>query len=186
MTVDQTATVGPGTRWSATYGGDNGYPDLAANDAKGFTYTTEALDQPIEVIGHPVVHLWVESSAGDADFFAYLEEVDPQGRSTYVTEGALRASHRRLGQAPFRNYGLPWPRSFDRDRSPLPSGGPTELVFDLHPTAQRFQKGNRIRLTITNADRDTHRQPYPAAAPLVSIHRGPIRASRIVLPMAKP
>jgi uncharacterized protein len=128
----------------------------------------------------------VESSSNDADFFAYLEEVDPSGRSTYVTEGALRASHRRLGQPPFKNFGLPWPRSLDRDATPMPNGGPTELIFDLNPTAQRFQRGNRIRLTITNADRDTHKKPYPATPPLVTIHRNPIQASRIVLPTVKP
>jgi predicted acyl esterase len=72
----------------------------------------------------------------------------------------------------------------DRDQTPLPKG-PTELVFDLHPTAKRFQTGNRIRVTITNADRDTHRAPYPATAPVVTIHRGQIRPSRIVLPMVR-
>ena len=98
----------------------------------------------------------------------------------------MRASHRRLAPAPFKNFGLPWPRSFDRDVSPLVAGGPTELIFDLQPTAQRFQKGNRIRITVTNADRNTHQNPFPAAAPMVTLYRNPIQASRIVLPLVKP
>src|SRR5947208_3934155 len=38
-------------------------------------------------------------------------DVEPSGRSSYVTEGVLRASHRRLGTAPYDNLDLPWHRS---------------------------------------------------------------------------
>ena len=180
--VDTSATVGDGTRWANTYGGKIGYPDLAPNDAKGFTYTTPALEQPLEVIGHPILHLWVGSSAHDADFFVYLEDVSPELRSTYVTEGVLRASHRKLGHPPFKNIGLPWPRSYAEDVTPLPDR-PTELVFDLLPTAKRFAAGHRIRVTITGADRDTHRKVQFVPPPTVTIYRDATRASRIVLPL---
>src|SRR5690606_26050325 len=56
-TIDTTATLGPANRWANTYGRETGYPDLAANDAKGFTWTSEPLAEPLEVIGHPIVHL---------------------------------------------------------------------------------------------------------------------------------
>ncbi|MEO8450714.1 MAG: CocE/NonD family hydrolase [Gemmatimonadota bacterium] len=180
--VDTTATLGPGTRWAATYGGNNGYPDLAPNDARGLTYSTAPLERAIEVIGHPIVHLWITSSEHDADVFAYLEDIDPAGHSTYVTEGALRASHRKLAPAPFKNFGLPWTRSGQADVAPLPAA-PTELVFDLLPTAKRFVAGHRIRLTITGADRDTHHLVYPAVPPQVAIYRDRARASRVVLPV---
>ena len=36
----------------------------------------------------------------DLDVFVYLEEVDRNGKSTYLTEGNLRASHRRVSAAP--------------------------------------------------------------------------------------
>ncbi|MEO8453450.1 MAG: CocE/NonD family hydrolase, partial [Gemmatimonadota bacterium] len=60
-TIDTTATLGPSNRWAATYGGPSGYPDLAPNDAKGFTYSTASLASPVEIVGHPIVHLWVTS-----------------------------------------------------------------------------------------------------------------------------
>ena len=47
-------------------------------------------------------------AAPDLDVFVYLEEVDRSGKSTYITEGDLRASHRKLSQAPFNNLGLPY------------------------------------------------------------------------------
>jgi uncharacterized protein len=183
LQVDTSATLGPGTRWSNTYGGEKGYPDLAANDARGLHYTTEPLAAPVEVIGHPVVHLWVTSSAQDVDAFVYLEDVAPDGRSTYVTEGVLRASHRRLSAPPYRAFGLPWTRSHAVDVRPLPSS-PTELTFDLLPTAKRFRAGHRIRVTVQGADRDTHRH-VAHGAPTVVLHRDQRRASRIVLPIAR-
>jgi putative CocE/NonD family hydrolase len=180
--IDTTATVGPGNRWANTYGGAIGYPDLAANDAKGFTWTTAPLDTPVEVIGHPVVHLWVTSSGRDLDAMVYLEEVDSTGKSTYVTEGVLRASHRKLAAPPFDNFGLPWPRSFEEDVTPLPAE-PAELVFDLHPTAKRFRAGHRIRVTLQGADRHTHLAVHPRVPPRVSVHRDATKPSRIVLPI---
>jgi uncharacterized protein len=181
--VDTTATLGPGTRWANTYGGEAGYPDLRTNDAKGWTWTTEPLPRDVEVIGSPIVHLWLRSSMSDADLFAYLEDVAPDGSSHYVTEGVLRASQRKLGPAPYRNFGLPWHSGRIEDVALLPNQ-PTELVLDLLPTAKRFQTGHRIRVTITGADRDTHHRVYPLPPPMVWIYRDAGHPSRIILPMA--
>lgn len=180
--IDTTATLGAGNRWAATYGGPNGYPDLAPNDAKGFTWTTAPLAAPVEVIGHPIVHLWVTSSAKDVDAMAYLEDIDSTGKSVYVTEGVMRASHRKLGTPPFENFGLPWPRSYQADVAPLPPE-PTELVFDLQPTAKRFRAGHRIRITIQGADRNTHIAVHPNPPAKVSIYRDTAHPSRVVLPV---
>jgi predicted acyl esterase len=46
---------------------------------------------PSEITGHAVVRLRVSTSERDASVFAYLSEVDANGRSWYITEGALRA-----------------------------------------------------------------------------------------------
>ena len=183
LRVDTTASVGAGTRWANTYGGDIGYPDLAANDAKGLTFTTEPLESPLEVIGHPVVHLWVTSSARDLDAIVYLEDVAPDGRSTYVTEGVLRASHRRLATPPYRNLGLPWHRSHAADATPLPRA-PVELMFDLLPTAKHFLVGHRVRVTLQGADRDTFVR-VTHGQPTVVVYRDRRHPSRIVLPVVR-
>ncbi|MGQ0648429.1 MAG: CocE/NonD family hydrolase [Gemmatimonadaceae bacterium] len=183
LRVDTTASVGAGTRWANTYGGAIGYPDLAANDAKGLTFTTAPLASAVEVIGHPVVHLWVTSSTRDFDAIVYLEDVSPDGRSTYVTEGVLRASHRRLASPAYRNLGLPWPRSHTEDVSPLPRE-PAEMVFDLLPTAKHFRAGHRIRVTLQGADRDTHAR-VTHGQPTIVVYRDRRHPSRIVLPIAR-
>ena len=90
--VDYSLTTGTGTRWSAGYDLLTPvYPNtLMFNDEKGLTYTSLPLTAEVEVTGHPVVHLWVSSSARDGDFFVYLEDVSKARYSKYVTEGTLR------------------------------------------------------------------------------------------------
>jgi len=180
--VDYTTTTGKSNRWANGYGGEKGYPDMASNDAKGLTYTTAPLVSDVEVTGHPVVHLWVSSTAEDGDFFIYLEEVDQDGRSNYITEGTLRASHRAITKPPFDYLDLPYHRSYSEDISPLPAE-PTELVFDLHPTSNIFDTGNRIRVTITCADKDNTLTLLLSPPPRVSVYRNSRYHSYITLPV---
>ena len=146
------------------------------------TYTTKPLDSDIEVTGHPVIHLWVTSTAKDGDFFAYLEEVDANGFSHYITEGTLRASHREISEPPFDYLELPYHRSFEEDRIALPNE-PAELTFDLHPTSNIFDKGHRIRLTITCADKDNALTPEISPPPSVTIFLNTNYSSYISLPV---
>ena len=49
---------------------------------------------------------------------AAVARVNSQGKSTYITEGELRASHRMLSPAPFENLGLPWFNHFQSELRP--------------------------------------------------------------------
>ncbi len=181
LVVDTTASLGAGNRWANTYGRDIGYPDLAANDRKGFHYTTAPFRRATEIIGHPVVHLWITSSAADADLMVTLSDVDPAGRSTYISEGVIRASRRAQGRPPYRNLGLPWPSGREADSKPLGSA-PEEVVLDLLPTAWHLKAGHRLRVTVNGADRDTH-VAVPHGAPTLAIYRDPRHPSRVDVPM---
>jgi uncharacterized protein len=180
--VDYSATTTTGNRWTAGYGGGIGYPDMAPNDKKGLSYTSAPLTAAVEVTGHPVVHLWVTSTATDGDFFVYLEEVTPDGFSHYVTEGTLRASHRAVSDPPYNNLRLPYHRGFAADVKPLPRT-PVELAFDLEPTSKMFATGNCIRVTIVGADKDNNLTPKLSPAPKVTIYRDAEHASFITLPV---
>ena len=181
--VDYTTTTGTTTRWDNAVGGGFGYPDMTANDKKGLTYTTAPLDRDVEVTGHPVIHLWASSTATDGDFFAYLEKVDPSGASWYVTEGVLKASHRALGRPAYEDLGLPFHRSYAQDYKSLKPGEAVELVFDLEPTSNIFEAGNRIRLTIVCADKDNAETRPVTPPPTITVYRSAGRDSRIVLPV---
>jgi hypothetical protein len=180
--VDYTATTGRGSRWAAGYGADFGYPPLTENDSKGLTYTSPPLTSDVEVVGHPVAHLWLMSSHPDGDLFAYLERVEPDGSSYYVTEGTIRASHRALAQPPFDYIGLPYHPGHTGSVEDLPPG-PAEVVFDLHPTAQVFRAGSRIRVTVTGCDRDNASTPVHHPAPVLQVLRQGRFTSRLDLPI---
>jgi len=182
--VDYSTTSGTATRWSAGYDVMSPvYPNtMMFNDEKGLTYTTPPLPAAVEVTGHPVVHLWVTSSARDGDLFVYLEDISEARYSRYITEGNLRASHRAISTAPFEYLGLPYHRSYAEDIADLPDQ-PVELVFDLIPTSYIFDAGHRIRVTITCADKDTALTPQLDPPPTVHLYRDAEHASYIVLPI---
>ena len=180
--VNYTTTSGTGTRWSNGYSSPFNYPDMTQNDKKGLAYTSQPLTSEMEITGHPVIHLWVTSTAKDGDFFAYLEDVDENGYSHYITEGVLRASHRATSEPAFNYMGLPYHRGNTEDLSNLPRE-PVELVFDLQPTSYEFQAAHRIRVTITGADKDNTLTPELSPPPTVSIYVNKTYGSYIILPV---
>ena len=182
--VDPTTTTGPSSRWDNAVGqGPMVYADLADNDEKCLTYTTDVLEEDLTVVGHPVVHLYLASSSGDADLYVVLEEVDEQGEVRYVTEGVLRASMRKLSEPYYDNLGLPFQMCLQGDAEPLPTDTPAEVVMDLHPTATVFNAGHRLRVAIMGADRD-NTAPSPFVDDTVlRLFRGPEHRSRIELPV---
>jgi len=181
-TVDYTTTTGKKSRWSSV-NWPRDYPDMQTNDKKALTYTSSPLEKDVEVTGHPVAHLWLTTDTSDLDAFVYLEEVDGNGKSTYITEGNLRASHRKLSQAPFNNMGLPFHSHYQSDLTPIRAGEPAELIFSLLPTSYRFQKGKRIRITITFADADNFETPVIDPRPNVRLLRDKERPSFVQLPI---
>jgi hypothetical protein len=180
--IDYRTTTGKKARWTAI-NWTHDYPNMRVNDAMALTYTTPPLEVDIRVVGHPVLRFWLTTAAPDLDFFAYLEEVDRQGNSTYLTEGNLRASHRELAQAPYDALGLPYHNHWQSDARPIPSERPIELDFDLLPTAYRFSQGKRIRLAIACADADNFATPVVNPPPIVGIVRGRTCPSHVELPI---
>ena len=102
-----------------------------------------------EVIGSPVVRLWISAPASDADVFVYLEHVNRQGGAQVIARGALRASHRQTGEAPYDTGGLPWQTHRRVDAQPLTPGEPVALDITLSPTAYTFRPGDLVRLAVT-------------------------------------
>jgi putative CocE/NonD family hydrolase len=163
--------------------------DMASTDSKGLTYTLAALTADLQVTGHPIAHLWISSSAPDEDFFAVLEDVSAEGHSTYVTDGKIRASRRKLSRPPWGDLGLPWHAQMTADDEPLPPGRPTELVFDFTPTSWVFRAGHRLRITVLNAAGKSFQAPPDSDRmhpPTIRLYRGAGHGSRIILPVIEP
>ncbi|HVP80244.1 MAG TPA: CocE/NonD family hydrolase [Thermodesulfobacteriota bacterium] len=183
-TADYSTTSGKNSRWNAV-NWPRKYPDMRSNDKKALTYTTSPLQTDVEVTGHPVVHLWLRTDAPDLDAFVYLEEVAESGKSIYITEGNLRASHRKLRKAPYINLELPYHSHYQSDLMPIPGGEPFELFFSLLSTSYRFQKGSRIRITVAFADSDNFDTPVIDPAPKVHLLRDRNHPSSIQLPVVQ-
>lgn len=167
---------------------DPGEPavDHAAFDAQGLTYTTEPLETDMEMTGHGTARLWISSTADDGDFFLKVEDVDTAGASTYVSRGTLRASRRALGTPPYDYLGLPWETCMEADVQPILKDQPTELVFALTPISYIYQRGHRIRVTITGSDLSIGESPKVTPAPVVTLHRSTSHMSSVILPIIPP
>ena len=98
-------------------------------------YTSDYLEEEVEVIGPVKLVLHASSSAVDTDFVAKLVDVYPDGRSINVAEGILRARYRN---------GLSVPEL-------LEPGEAYEMEVDMIGTANLFQKGHRIRVHVTSS-----------------------------------
>jgi len=150
-------------------------------DEKGLTYTSEPFAADTEITGHPLVHLWVSSTAADADVFLNLEDVDANGKSEVVSDQKLRASLRSLNDPPFDNGGLPWHRSYQEDVQKLVPGTPVEMVMDMLPISRVMQAGHRLRLAITCAAPGADFLK-PAAGYQIGIWRDVAHKSFVTLP----
>lgn len=159
------------------------YPDRRAVSHLVLSYTSAALTQPMVIAGHPLVTIWAEPDRADFDLFVYLEDVAPNGAVHYITEGCLRASHRKLQpeKAPYKTF-LPYRTFAQQDLLPIPHGARVELVIDLLPVAYRFAPGHKLRLSLAGTDAD-HFSPPPLGAATLEIQRHLANPSRIELPV---
>jgi len=187
-TIDYEATTGRHNRWFTNGGaGDVIYPDRAEEDRKLLTYTSEPMESDVEITGHPLVHLYVSSTHEDGAFIVYLEDVAPDGRVTYITEGQLRAIMRKISdeEPPYRKFG-PHRSEKRADAMPLVPGEIAELRFDLWATSALIKKGHRIRVAIAGADKDSFaRYPREGGTPRLTVAGNRLYSSHILLPMKK-
>lgn len=182
-TVDWTATTGSATRWHTNLtGGDIVYPDRASEDAKLLTYTSEPLAADTEITGAPVVTLYVSSTHDDGAFHVYLEDVSPDGRVTYITEGILRAAHRAVSDPPYVTTS-PFHSLEREDARPLVPGDVAELPIGLYSTSVLIRAGHRIRIAIAGHDACMFERIPADGTPTITVHRSAEFPSGVVLPM---
>jgi hypothetical protein len=185
--VDRHASTGDETyaamnRWHSTMGPfPVFYADRREIDRALLTYTSAPLEHDVEVTGDPVLTLYVAIDRPDADLFVYLEQVSPDGRVDYVTDGQLRVSRRKLGALAYAN---PGPQHTDRkaDAEPATPGKPMKLEVTLLPLSHVFKQGMRIRLAIAGADRSQF-QDHPPTAVTWDVFRSGLRPSALSLPI---
>ncbi|MFT3771195.1 MAG: CocE/NonD family hydrolase [Minicystis sp.] len=182
--IDPAIGTGERSRWRSLFSlvpGD--YPDRRERDRRLLTYDSAPLERPLEVTGYPIAAIfasWDEDD--DGRLFAYLEDVAPDGRVAYVTEGQLRALHRRVQNEGRRPGEVP-DHSFRRaDTWPVAAGEVAEIAFAMQPVSWRFERGHRVRLAITGGDADHFAK---AKEGTLRVRWGKATPSRIELPVPR-
>jgi hypothetical protein len=155
-------------------------------DGTAVAYVTPPLPRDVTVVGPGSVDLWLRSSEADTDLQVTLTEVRPDGLETYVQNGWLRASHRRLDHRASSKL-APRHTHLEGDAAPLRDGRVERLRVGLFAVAHVFRAGSRIRLSIAAPGGDRTRWNFDTPATggqvLNEIARGPGRPSRLVLPV---
>ena len=129
----------------------------------------------------------MRSTHDDGAFLAYLEDVGPDGKVTYITEGQLRGVMRRPTDqaAPYKKHGLH--RSELRaDAMPLVPDEVAELTFELWATSVLIREGHRLRIAVAGADKDSFlRYPRNGEVPTITVERNQRYSSHVTLPVKR-
>ncbi len=155
---DYTVSTTIQSRWNSLTplykNGNTQYPDRQKVNEKMLCFQTEPMDQKLDISGFPEVDLYVSVDAKDAYFFVYLEDVAPNGTSTYITEGQLRGAFRKVTnqeQAPYETIGT-YHSFLDQDKQVMVPEEITRIQVVFKPISYRLPKGHRLQLSIAAAD----------------------------------
>lgn len=185
LSVDFDASTGEHTRWHTQLGGpDVIYGDRRDQHGKVLRFSSAPLEEDMLVVGNVQLSLYLSASVADPNLHLYLESVAPDGRVTYVTEGALRARHHPVVAAniPYRVDGAG--RSYLRgDASPLVPGKVHKIDLSLYATAVRLAAGHRLQIALAGADAGAFESRNREEAPVLSLHYGPDYPSSVSVPV---
>ena len=96
----------------------------------------------------------MRSSTPDVDLQATISEVRPDGNETFVQNGWIRASERKLSTDSNNMFKRPStalepiPTFTAADASPMPAGQFVKVVVPLYYQGHAYRAGSRIRVTI--------------------------------------
>ena len=162
---DPVPTVGGATLLQHAFVGlRSGLRDQRAVEQRAdvLVYTSEPLEEDVEVTGAVRAVLVVASSAPDTDFTAKLVDVHPDGRALGVVDGILRAARRE---------------GLDRD-VPLEPERPTELTIELGSTSVLLRAGHRIRLEVSSSNFPRFARHPNVAGDIAAIGESGLRTAR--------
>ncbi len=185
--VDFTADTGKLTRWATQMGGtDVVYPDRSAADKKLLSYTGEPFQTATTITGTPVVTAYFSTTASDGLIIAYLEDVAPDGKVTYITEGVLRLTNRKENAENLPYVTLGVNRSFRRtDALPVVPGEVMQVRVPLYATSIQIKAGHRIRISLAGAANGQFDRTPKSGAAKWTVYRGAKQSSGIELPIVK-
>jgi predicted acyl esterase len=189
--TDYTGNTGGGGLWGNASQWTWSWKQNPAGTA--VSYVSAPLTQNTTVIGAGAVHLWVRSSTPDVDLQATVSEVRPDGIETFVQNGWIRASERKLAHGAnnlFKQASTllePIPSELASDVRPMPKNRFVEVVIPLYYEGHVYRAGSRIRVTIAAPNGSqpiwSFSQTRPRRTAMVSIAFSRTMPSSLILPV---
>jgi predicted acyl esterase len=190
--TDYSTKAGPGGLWGAASQWEWNWTQPTAGSA--VSYVSAPLSADTTAIGGGAVNLWVESSTPDVDLQATVSEVRPDGNETFVQNGWIRGSERKLAttsdnifkQAPTPLQ--PIPTFLASDSQPMPANEFVPVTIPLYFQGHVYRAGSSIRVTISAPNGTqpvwsfSKTQPEGTTAN-VSIAFGPSTPANLTLPI---
>jgi uncharacterized protein len=114
-------------------------PDLPSDqreeDGQSLVFDSPALEETIEILGAPVVHVEFSADRPQAQLCVRLNDVARDGSSLRVSYGLLNLTHRRSHEHP----------------EPLEPGRRYRVRIQLNDAAHAFPRGHRVRLSVSSS-----------------------------------
>lgn len=155
------------TQWTAGIVAAGSCPsDNSSAEITGLSFTSQPFKKDYTISGPILADVWASSTRPDTTLIATVTDVAPDGKvSDRVTAGSMVASLNQTTTTPctggkvqdcsvYRDGVsiIPWHPYTYQSRKPLAAGTPTELKIEVFPTSAVFQKGHRLRVSITTGD----------------------------------
>jgi uncharacterized protein len=151
--TDYTGGTGSGGLWGVASQWKWNWVQPPAGDAA--SYVSAPLASDTTAVGGGAVNLWVKSSTPDIDLQATISEVRPDGNETFVQNGWIRASERKLATTSENMFKetpdsvTPIPTFLASDVQPMPAGEFVPVTIPLYFEGHAYRAGSRIRVTIS-------------------------------------
>jgi putative CocE/NonD family hydrolase len=141
------------SRGSALQEGIESRPDV-------LVYSTEPLQDDLEVTGPVGLILWVSTTAPCTDFTGKLVDVFPDGSAWNISDGIVR-------------------RRYDQHTAASGADSRTEIKIDLWPTSMVFKKGHRLRLEVSSSNYPRFDR-NPNTGGIIATETAPVTATQTV------
>ena len=139
--------------------------DQREDDGGSLVFKSEPLEEPLDILGRPVVELEVSLDKPLGMVAVRLSDAAPSSKATRVTYGLLNLAH----------------RDSDADPEPLEPGKRYRVRVELNGMAHRFPAGHQLRISVSTSYWPlAWLSPEPA---LLTVHTG---NSALVLPERPP
>ena len=154
-----------------TIGGHGGFgrmwtmgpQDHRPAESRILTFTTDPLEEDLDVVGEIRARFFASSSAPDTDFVLTLTDVYPDGYSALLRQNVIRGRY-RLSQ---------------EEESLLEPDQVYEFSFSLDAVANQFKAGHRIRISIASSSFPSYLPNPGTAGPMHLATQGVTARNRI-------